>query len=59
MAEKTGACTRLVCGHSEGALWGLACHPTSMLCCTASEDKSVRIWDLKQKVISRDGQYEI
>ena len=37
-------------GHSEGELWGLSAHPTSLDFVTASEDKTVRSWSLTNKV---------
>ena len=36
--------------HSEGELWGLGVHPTEPKAITASDDKSVRIWDLENHV---------
>lgn len=37
-------------GHGEGELWGLAVHPAALSFVTASEDKTVRLWDLSTKV---------
>ncbi len=34
----------------EGELWGLAVHPSTHSFVTASDDKSVRIWDIATKV---------
>ena len=31
----------------EGELWGLSTHPTKPQCVTASDDQSVRVWDLE------------
>lgn len=50
LGEKSGACSALVQGHGEGVLSGLACHPTSHTCCTVSLDKTVRVWDVDEKV---------
>ena len=40
----------VIYGHTEGELWGLACHPTSNICCTTSLDKTVKLWDINEKV---------
>lgn len=37
-------------GHGEGELWGLAAHPTTHTFVTASDDKTVRTWDIASKV---------
>ena len=37
-------------GHpAVGELWGLACHPSRPLFVTASEDKSVCVWNMETK----------
>ena len=36
-------------GHAEGELWGVARHPTEKVAATASDDKSLRVWDLEQR----------
>ena len=48
--EKTSVLIRLVTGHGEGELWGLAAHPTKMVYLTASYDHMIRAWDIKSKV---------
>ena len=37
----------LVGGHAEGELWALAVHPSCKVFATGSDDKSIRIWDMK------------
>ena len=48
--EKTGSVTTLMYGHAEGEMWGLAVHPSAERFVTASDDGTVRMWDLVQKV---------
>ena len=40
----------VTCGHGEGELWGLASHPSTDRFVTASEDGTVRQWDISNKV---------
>lgn len=48
--EKTSTPHMVLCGHSEGELWGLATHPSAEIFITSSEDGTVRLWDIVQKV---------
>ena len=48
--EKTGAAQMVTCGHGEGELWGLAVCPSVERFLTASDDGTVRMWDIVQKV---------
>ena len=48
--EKTGETKTVTCGHGEGELWGLATHPASLKFVTASDDGTLRIWDIVNKV---------
>ena len=54
--EKTGAAQMVTCGHGEGELWGLTTHPSTDRFVTASEDGTVRQWDIIQKVSQRFDQ---
>ena len=48
--EKTATSKLLSCGHGEGELWGLTVHPTAERFITASDDGTVRMWDIVNKV---------
>ncbi|XP_078613343.1 echinoderm microtubule-associated protein-like 6 isoform X1 [Branchiostoma floridae x Branchiostoma japonicum] len=39
----------LMRGHAEGEMWGLATHPRRSLFATASDDRTVRVWDTKDR----------
>ena len=47
--EKTSTIQKLVMGHSEGELWGLATHPSKEVYVTASYDGFIKVWDIKTK----------
>ena len=40
----------IIRGHGEGEIWGLACHPDREVFVTASDDQTVRLWDVASKV---------
>ncbi len=47
--EKTSAVNKLVMGHSEGELWGLAVHPSRDIYVSASYDGDIKLWNTKSK----------
>jgi len=53
--EKTGESHLVSCGHGEGELWGLATHPSVDRFITASDDGTVRAWDVTTKVCVTSG----
>ena len=49
--EKSGQGQSLIQGHGEGELWGLSTHCNQPKYATASDDGTVRVWDLANKVL--------
>ncbi|XP_039593751.1 echinoderm microtubule-associated protein-like 6 isoform X2 [Polypterus senegalus] len=49
VGEKNAASNILINGHMEGEIWGLATHPSKDTFITASDDGTIRIWDLSDK----------
>ncbi|XP_038164227.1 echinoderm microtubule-associated protein-like 6 isoform X3 [Cyprinodon tularosa] len=49
VGEKNSACNLLLDSHARGGIWGLAAHPIRELCITASDDATIRLWDLSDK----------
>lgn len=50
VGEKNAASNLLLDSHARGGIWGLASHPVKDLCITASDDSTIRLWDLSDKV---------
>ncbi|TTD32934.1 Echinoderm microtubule-associated protein-like 6 [Bagarius yarrelli] len=49
VGEKNAASNTLINGHTQGRIWGLATHPCKDLFISASDDGTIRIWDLADK----------
>uniref|UniRef100_H3AR31 EMAP like 6 n=1 Tax=Latimeria chalumnae TaxID=7897 RepID=H3AR31_LATCH len=49
VGEKNAASNILINGHMEGEIWGLATHPSKDIFISASDDGTIRIWDLADK----------
>uniref|UniRef100_A0A8C4NL00 Echinoderm microtubule-associated protein-like 6 n=1 Tax=Eptatretus burgeri TaxID=7764 RepID=A0A8C4NL00_EPTBU len=49
LGEKNGASNVLLSGHAEGAIWGLAAHPSQDIAISAGDDGTVRTWDIADK----------
>ncbi|MBN3275586.1 EMAL6 protein, partial [Polyodon spathula] len=49
VGEKNAASNILINGHMEGEIWGLATHPSKDMFISASDDGTIRIWDLVDK----------
>ncbi|XP_046714063.1 echinoderm microtubule-associated protein-like 6 isoform X3 [Silurus meridionalis] len=49
VGEKNAASNTLINGHTQGRIWGLATHPCKDLFISASDDGSIRIWDVADK----------
>ena len=44
--------------HSEGSIVGLASHPGKAIFATCGEDRSVKVWDREERIISRERHME-
>lgn len=49
VGEKNAASNILLDSHARGGIWGLTAHPAKELCITASDDATIRLWDLADK----------
>ncbi|XP_030627441.1 echinoderm microtubule-associated protein-like 6 isoform X2 [Chanos chanos] len=49
VGEKNAASNILINGHMKGEIWGLATHPSKDIFISASDDGTIRIWDLVDK----------
>ncbi|KAI1886390.1 hypothetical protein AGOR_G00213520 [Albula goreensis] len=49
VGEKNAASNILINGHMQGEIWGLAAHPSKDVFISASDDGTIRIWDLADK----------
>ncbi|XP_047191015.1 echinoderm microtubule-associated protein-like 6 isoform X1 [Scophthalmus maximus] len=49
VGEKNAASNLLLDSHARGGIWGLTAHPAKELCITASDDATIRLWDLADK----------
>ncbi|KAK1798480.1 hypothetical protein P4O66_006772, partial [Electrophorus voltai] len=49
VGEKNAASNTLINGHTQGRIWGLATHPSKDIFISASDDGTIRIWDLADK----------
>uniref|UniRef100_A0A4W4E451 HELP domain-containing protein n=1 Tax=Electrophorus electricus TaxID=8005 RepID=A0A4W4E451_ELEEL len=49
VGEKNAASNTLINGHTQGRIWGLATHPSKDIFISASDDGTIRIWDLTDK----------
>ncbi|GLD62631.1 echinoderm microtubule-associated protein-like 6 isoform X1 [Lates japonicus] len=49
VGEKNAASNLLLDSHARGGIWGLTAHPAKELCITASDDATIRLWDLTDK----------
>uniref|UniRef100_A0A3P8TGD9 EMAP like 6 n=1 Tax=Amphiprion percula TaxID=161767 RepID=A0A3P8TGD9_AMPPE len=49
VGEKNAASNTMINGHTQGGIWGLATHPFKDIFISASDDGTIRIWDLADK----------
>jgi microtubule-associated protein-like 6 len=51
VVEKGGSSQILLSSHGEGEIWGLCMHPAKLQFVTASDDKTVRLWDIERMIL--------
>nr|XP_021335612.1 echinoderm microtubule-associated protein-like 6 [Danio rerio] len=49
VGEKNAASNTIINGHTQGRIWGLATHPSKDVFISASDDGTIRFWDLADK----------
>lgn len=49
VGEKNAASNTMINGHTQGGIWGLSTHPFKDVFISASDDGTIRIWDLADK----------
>uniref|UniRef100_A0A3Q2VUR1 EMAP like 6 n=1 Tax=Haplochromis burtoni TaxID=8153 RepID=A0A3Q2VUR1_HAPBU len=49
VGEKNAASNTMINGHTQGGIWGLTSHPFKDVFISASDDGTIRIWDLADK----------
>lgn len=57
VGEKNAASNTMINGHTQGGIWGLATHPFKDVFISASDDGTIRIWDLADKVRMAGGPW--
>lgn len=58
VGEKNAASNTMINGHTQGGIWGLATHPFKDVFISASDDGTIRIWDLADKVRTEGGDWD-
>lgn len=59
VGEKNAASNILINGHMQGEIWGLATHPSKDIFISASDDGTIRIWDIVDKVRLRNWEDDV
>jgi echinoderm microtubule-associated protein-like 6 len=57
-AGRSGRTRVVLDTHSEGELWGLATHPSEAQFATASEDRTLCLWDMKSRSVVQKRELE-
>ncbi|KAG7257658.1 hypothetical protein CRUP_015754, partial [Coryphaenoides rupestris] len=49
VGEKNAASNTMITGHTQGGIWGLSTHPYKDVFLSASDDGTIRLWDLADR----------